>query len=146
MILTAFKFCFRGCVLVMFVTSCFATYYIYIPGQLGFCFINIVQLMMSANSRIRSGLQIVFLCFYITPSHYHHCANLSEDIEIIKCLPDNFLSSVWVRFSIFSQYPLYNIWGCVFSFYPFPLWWLREYVNFVLSPSSNRTYELLSIV
>ena len=25
---------------------------------------------------------------YITPSHYHHCANLSEDIELIKCLSD----------------------------------------------------------
>ena len=25
------------------------------------------------------------------------------------------------------SYPLYNIWDCVFSVYPFPLWWLREY-------------------
>ena len=25
------------------------------------------------------------------------------------------------------SYPLYTIWGCVFSVYPFPLWWLREY-------------------
>ena len=24
------------------------------------------------------------------PSHYHHCANLSEDIELIKCLSDIF--------------------------------------------------------
>ena len=31
--------------------------------------------MMSANNRIRFGLQIVFVCLYITPSHYHHCAN-----------------------------------------------------------------------
>ena len=36
------------------------------------------------------GLQIVFVCLYITPSHYHHCANLSDDIEIIKCLSDIF--------------------------------------------------------
>ena len=28
-------------------------------------------------------------CLYITPSH-HHCANLSEDIELIKCLSDLF--------------------------------------------------------
>ena len=27
---------------------------------------------------------------YITSSHYHHCANLSEDIEFIKCLSDTF--------------------------------------------------------
>ena len=40
-----------------------------------FVFISIVQFMMSANSRLRFGLQIVFVCLYITPSHYHHCAN-----------------------------------------------------------------------
>ena len=48
----------------------------------------IVQFMMSANNRIRFVLKIVFECLYITPSHYHHCANLSEDIELIKCLSD----------------------------------------------------------
>ena len=29
-------------------------------------------------------------CLYITPSHYHHCANLSEDTKLIKCLSDIF--------------------------------------------------------
>ena len=53
-------------------------------------FITIVHFMMYANSRIRFGLQIVFVCLYITPSHYQHCANLSENIELIKCLPDIF--------------------------------------------------------
>ena len=55
-----------------------------------FVFITIVQFMMSANIRIRFGLQIVFVCLYITPYHYHHCANLSEDVELIKCLSDIF--------------------------------------------------------
>ena len=40
-----------------------------------FVFISIVQFMMNANSRIRLGLQFVFVCLYITSSHYHHCAN-----------------------------------------------------------------------
>ena len=62
-----------------------------------FVFIIIVQFKMSANIRIRFGLQIVLVCLYSTPSHYHHCANLSEGIELIKCL-----SNVWVRLSIFS--------------------------------------------
>ena len=44
--------------------------------------------MMSANSQIRFDLKIVFVYCYITPSHYHHCAILYEDIELIKCLPD----------------------------------------------------------
>ena len=33
-----------------------------------------------------------------------------------------------IRLSILFQFSLYNIWGCVFSVYPFPLWWLREYI------------------
>ena len=81
---------FRGCVPAMFVTSNYVTYCIYTPGKPGFFSIIFVQFMMSANSRIRFGLQIVFVCLYITPTHYHHCANLSEDIEPIKCLSDKF--------------------------------------------------------
>ena len=53
-----------------------------------FAFIIIVQFILTANSRIRVGLQIEFLCLYITPSHYHHCANLSDNIDLMKCLPD----------------------------------------------------------
>ena len=49
-------------------------------------FIIIVQFMMSANIRIRFGLQIVLVCLYSTPSHYHH----PEGIELIKCLSDIF--------------------------------------------------------
>ena len=56
----------------------------------GFVFIIIVQFMMSAKSRIRFALQIVLVCLHSTPSYYHHCAKLSEDIELIKCLSDIF--------------------------------------------------------
>ena len=55
-----------------------------------FVFIISVQFMMNANSRIRFGLQIIFVCLYIRPSHCHHCANLSEDTELIKCLSNIF--------------------------------------------------------
>ena len=44
--------------------------------------------MMSANTRTFFGLQIVLVCLYSAPSHYHHCANLSEGIELMKCLSD----------------------------------------------------------
>ena len=67
-----------------------------------FVFIISVQFMMSANVRIRFGLQIILVCLNSTPSHYHHCANLSEGIELTKCLSRYILSSVWVRLSIFS--------------------------------------------
>ena len=65
-----------------------------------FVFISTVQFMMSANSRIRFGLQIVFVCLYITPSHYHNCANF---IWTNKMPVRYNLSCVWVRLSIFSQ-------------------------------------------
>ena len=73
----------------MFVTSYSLTYCIYVPGKPGIPFIIIVQLMMSANIRIRFGLQIVLVCLYSTPSH-HHCAKLSDGIKLIKCLSDIF--------------------------------------------------------
>ena len=80
---------FRGRVSEMFVASYSACIAYTFRENCFFVFIIIVQFMISANSRIRYGPQIVFVCLYITPSHYHHCANLSADIEL-KCLPDIF--------------------------------------------------------
>ena len=69
-----------------------------------FVFISIVHFMVSANSQIRLSLQIVFVCLYITPSHYHHCANfIWRYWTYIMPVRYNLLS-VWVRLSIFSQY------------------------------------------
>ena len=80
-----------------------------------FVFIITVQFMMSANSWIRFGLLIMFVCLYITRSHYHHCANLSEDIEFVKCLSDTFCR-VCESLSIFSQLSIIQYMGlCVFS-------------------------------
>ena len=75
-----------------------------------FVFIIIVQFMMSANIRIRFGLQIALICLYSTPSHYHHCANLFEGNERYM------LSNGWVRLSIFSPLSIIQYVGlCVFS-------------------------------
>ena len=85
-----------------------------------FVFFIIAQFMMSANGRIRIGLQIVFICFYITPSHYHHCANLSKDIELIKWLSDMFVEFVSKLKHILSVI-LNTICGAVcFQFTHFP--------------------------
>ena len=81
------------CVPEMFITSYSVTYCIYVPENWELVFIIIVQFMMSANIRIHFGLQIIFVCLYSTPSHYHHCGNLSEGIELIKCLSDIFCVS-----------------------------------------------------
>ena len=71
--------------------------------------------------------------FFFITSRDHH---LYRSISLCKLIwrhwiykmPVSYLSCVWVRLSIFSSYPLYNIWGCVFAVYPFPLWWLRGYI------------------
>ena len=78
-------------------------------------FINIVQFMMSAKSRIRFGLRIVFVCLYITPSQYHHCANFIWRHWTYKMPVRYNLSSVWVRLSILSQLSVifYTICGAV---------------------------------
>ena len=76
----------------------------------------IAQFMMNTNGRIRFGLQIVFARLYITPSHYHHYANLSEDIELIKCLSDIFVECVNKIKHIFFQFSVIQHMGlCVFS-------------------------------
>ena len=80
-----------------------------------FVFVSIVQFMMSANSRIRFGLRIVSVCLYITPSHYHNCANFISRHWTYKMPVRYNLSSVWVRLSIFSQLSVihYTICGAV---------------------------------
>ena len=57
-------------------------------------FIIIVQFVVSTNIRIRFALQIVLVCLYSTPSHYHHCANLSEGIELINACQIYFVECV----------------------------------------------------
>ena len=86
--------------------------------NLHFVFTIIAQFMMSANNRMRFGLQIVFVCLYITPSHHHHhpWANFSEDNWTYKMPVTYILSSVWVRLNTFYQFSIIQCMGlCVFS-------------------------------
>ena len=93
-----------------------------------FVFNSIMQVMMSANSRIRFSLQIVFVCLHITPSHYHHCANLIWRHWTYKMPVRYNLPSVWVRLSIFSQLSIILYVGlCVFSL-PISFAWGNIYI------------------
>ena len=81
-----------------------------------FVFMSITQFMMSANSLIRFGLQFVFVCLYVTPSHYLHCANFIWRRWTYKMPVRYNWSSVWIRLSIFSQLSIIQYVGlCVFS-------------------------------
>ena len=84
-----------------------------------FVFIIIVQFMVSANNRIRFVLKIVFVSLYITLSHYHHCVNLSESIDLTKCLSDIFCRVCKIRHILSVIH--YTIRGAVcFQFTHFP--------------------------
>ena len=80
---------FRGCVPEMFVTSYPVIYCICIPRKTRILFSLLLHSLWWVQiAGYVMALQIVFVCLYFTPSHYHHCANLSEDIELIKCPSD----------------------------------------------------------
>ena len=92
-------------------------------GKTGILLSLLLRSLWWANSRIRFGL-------YITLSHYHNCANLSEDIEIIKCMSDTFIECVSDIQRIVSVIH-YTIYGAVcfqFTHELHVLWWLREYI------------------
>ena len=96
-----------------------------------FVFISIMQFIMSASSRMRFGLQIVFVCLYITPPHYHHCANFIWRHSIYKMPVRYNLSSVWVRLSIFSQLSIIQYMGlCVFSLPISEVWTITHCLGF----------------
>ena len=110
-----------------------------------FVFIIIVQFMMSSNIRMRFGLQIQFVYLYITSSHYHHCANLFEDIEHLNVCQIYFIECVSEIKHIISV-TRYTIYGAVcfqFTHPPCDDW---ENVYFVLLSSSNRKYDILPFV
>ena len=111
-----------------------------------FVFIIIAQFLVSANNWIRLGLQIVFVCLYITLSHYHNCVNSSEYIEHTKCPSDIFFLEC-VRLNIFYQLSIIKYTGlCVFSL-PISLAIIEIIqIYFVILSSSNPKYDLLLIV
>ena len=82
-------------------------------GKPGFVFFIIARFMMSANSRIGFGLQIVFALLYITPSSL---CKLIWRQWTYKMPVRYILSSAWVRLSIFPQLSIIQYLGlCVFS-------------------------------
>ena len=108
-----------------------------------FVFITIVQFMMSAIlGYVLDCRSYSFVCTV------HHFIIIIVQRHWTYKMPVRYiLSSVWVRLSPFSPLSIIQYVGLyVFSLPPFLLWWLREYIYFVLLSSSNRKYELLPIV
>ena len=107
---------FRGCVPDMFLHHILSLITYTFRENRKFVLIIIVQLILRANSRIRFGLLIVFVCLYITPFHYHYGANLSEDIELTKGLSAILFRLCVGKISIFSKLSIIQYMGlCVSS-------------------------------
>ena len=136
---------FRGCVPEMFVTSYSVTYCRYIPGKPGFCFHYYCAVYDECKYLDTFWLADRVHLFV------HYTISLSSLCKLIRGhwtykMPVRYiLSSVWVRLSIFSQLSIIQYMGLCFQFTHFPCddW---ENIHFVLLSSSNRKYELLSIV
>ena len=50
------------------------------------CLLLLCSLMLGANNQVHYGLMVKFVCLQITLPHHHHYADLSEGIELLKCL------------------------------------------------------------
>ena len=104
----------------MFVTSYSVTYCIYIPGKPGICFHYHCAVYDECKYSDTFCLEDRIRLFVHTQSHYHHCANLSEDFELYKMSVRYILSSVSKIRHILSVIH-YTIRGAVcFQFTQFP--------------------------
>ena len=88
-------------------------------------------------------LEFVFVYLHIPLSHCYHCADLAEsnDKKKTNCLSLVFCRVLVEVLIISFNYLSCNIWSCLFSAYPFLLWWLWEYVYSILLWSSYRKYK-----
>ena len=84
----------------------------YISRESGvLCLLLMSSLMMCANIRIYYGPTVVSVCLHITLTRYHHYADLSEGIQLLKCLSLTFcLGCVSKIYSILSIifHPIYG--------------------------------------
>ena len=72
-------------------------------------------LLVCANNSVQYDPMVIFICLYVTLPHYHHYADLAEDIELLKCLSGTFCLEC-LRLSQFSQLSFIQyMWLCVFS-------------------------------
>ena len=83
--------------------------------------------MMCAYTQVHYGPMVVFVCLHIKLPRYHHYADLSEGIELLKCLSGNSVSSMCIRFSQFSQLSFVQYMGLCLLSLPIPLVivWIR---------------------
>ena len=65
-------------------------------------------------------------CSHSAQSNYEVLISLKRAYADIALLTHDNTTLKWKRYCNWLTL-CYSIWGCVFSVYPFPLWWSREY-------------------
>ena len=86
-----------------------------------YLFIIIVHFMMSANIRIRFGLQIVLVCLYSTPISLSSLCKLIWRHWTYEMPVRYILSNVWVRLSLYSPLSIIQYVGLYVFNLPIPL-------------------------
>ena len=68
---------------------------------------------MCANNRVHYGLMVVYGYFHIALPHYHHYVDLSEGMELLKCLSDIFFPECVSKFMSILSIIFHAICGVV---------------------------------
>ena len=107
---------------------------------------DVIVMMICASKRIHYIPMIVFVCLHFTIPHCDHYADVSEGIEFLNTCQEHYIECVSKIQTILSIIA-HAIYGAVcIQFTLFLLWWLWEYVYYILLSSSNRKCDPFAIV
>ena len=91
------------------VVPSYAVGFIDVPGKL--FFLLLCSLKICTNNRLHHGPVVVFVCLLITLTHCHHHADLSEGMELLKCLSGTFCLECVSRIKSIFSFIFHAIYG-----------------------------------
>ena len=129
-----------GCTIIFIHT------YIYIQGKLGFLsFIILCCLRMCADDIVHYDPMVAFVCLLIALPHYQSYADLSESIELLKCLSGAFFLDCVSKIKPIISIIFHAIYGAVCIQLIHSLMMIVR-LYYILLSSSNRKNDPFSIV
>ena len=82
------------------------------PEKARLC-VLLCNLMMCAHDGMHNDSMVVFVCLHITLPHYHHYADISEGIELLKCLSSTFCLECVSKIKTILSVSFHPIYGAV---------------------------------
>ena len=113
----------------------YCRFHIHISWESWVLFLLLLRsLMLCANNGVHYGSMVVFVWLHITLHNYHQYADVSEGIELNACkvLIRYILTMDVSKIKSVLSIIFYAIYEAKYSAYPFLLWWLWDYVYFIL--------------